>query len=148
MPTVCLDWQAMTLADLDRSGTEPSRLPLVLLLCAIALGIVGMHGLASEPDSAGHHSTQVVTVSSDHTHVGHSMTGAAVAEEAPEEADTGILALCLMVLTPGLALGLWLLGTFRGAGWRLPRLVARVSAAVDVAVLPPPYQRRLTVLRI
>ena len=60
-----------------------------------------------------------------------------------------LLALCLMMLTPGLALGLWLLAiAARGGGWRLPRLVPWVVAALDVAGLPPPFERQLTVLRI
>lgn len=54
-----------------------------------------------------------------------------------------------MMLTPGLALGLWLLAiAARGGGWRLPRLVPWVVAALDVAGLPPPFERQLTVLRI
>ncbi len=73
----------MTLADRTFPGAVRTRLPLVVLLCAVALGIVGMHGLASGPDSGGH--------------IGHH---------------------------------------------------AAVVAALDVAGLPPPFERQLTVLRI
>ena len=75
--------------------------------------------------------------------------GVVAGDEAPPADDGGLLALCLMMLTPGLALGLWLLAiAARGGGWRLPRLVPWVVAALDVAGLPPPFERQLTVLRI
>lgn len=141
----------MTLADRTCSGAVRTRLPLVVLLCAVALGIVGMHGLASGPDSGehvGHHAAPTLMMTSDTT-VGVVASGVAAGDEAPPADDGGLLALCLMVLTPGLALGLWLLATAaRGGGWRLPRLVPRVVAALDVAGLPPPFERQLTVLRI
>jgi hypothetical protein len=140
----------MTPADLDRSGSVASRLPLVILLCAIAVGIVGMHGLGPGPESAGHvghHAGQVLTVSPDVTLGVVAPDGAVVGDDAPPH-DAGVLALCLMVLTPCLALGLWLLVAARAGGWRLPRCLSRAVAAVDVAVLPPPFQRQLSVLRI
>lgn len=142
----------MTLADRNCSGAVRTRLPLVVLLCAVALGIVGMHGLASGSDSGehvGHHAAPTMMMTTDTTVGVVASLGVVAADEAPPVNDGGLLALCLMVLTPGLALGLWLLATAaRGGGWRLPRLVPWVVAALDVAGLPPPFERQLTVLRI
>lgn len=136
----------MTLVDRNCSGAVRTRLPLVVLLCAVALGIVGMHGLGSGPDSGdhvGHHAAPTMIMATDTT------VGVVAGDEAPPADDGGLLALCLMVLTPGLVLGLWLLATAaRGGGWRLPRLVTWAVAALDVAGLPPPFERQLTVLRI
>nr|WP_223394046.1 DUF6153 family protein [Nocardioides rotundus] len=142
----------MTLADRTLPGAVKTRLPRVVLLCAVALGIVGMHGLASGPDSAehvGHHAAPAMMMTTDTTVGVVASHGVVAGDEAPPADDGGLLALCLMVLTPGLALGLWIFATAaRGGGWRLPRLVPWVVAALDVAGLPPPFERQLTVLRI
>lgn len=142
----------MTLADRTFPGAVRTRLPLVVLLCAVALGIVGMHGLASGPDSGehvGHHAAPTIMMTTDTAAGVVASPGVAAGDEAPPADDGGLLALCLMMLTPGLALGLWLLAiAARGGGWRLPRLVPWVVAALDVAGLPPPFERQLTVLRI
>ncbi|MAS53890.1 MULTISPECIES: hypothetical protein [Nocardioides] len=142
----------MTLADRTFPGAVRTRLPLVVLLCAVALGIVGMHGLASGPDSGehvGHHAAPTIIMTTDTTVGVVASLGVVAGDEAPPADDGGLLALCLMMLTPGLALGLWLLAiAARGGGWRLPRLVPWVVAALDVAGLPPPFERQLTVLRI
>ena len=141
----------MTLADRTFPGAVRTRLPLVVLLCAVALGIVGMHGLASGPDSGEHvgHHAAAMMMTTDTTVGVVASHGVVAGDEAPPADDGGLLALCLMVLTPGLALGLWIFATAaRGGGWRLPRLVPWVVAALDVAGLPPPFERQLTVLRI
>lgn len=144
----------MTLADRARSGAVTSRLPLVMFLWAVALGVIGMHGLGSGPVSGeyvGHHAAPTVSMSADTTVSGDASLGTVAGDEVPPADDAGLLALCLMVLTPGLALalGVWLLATAAlGGTWRLPRLLARVVAAVDTAVLAPPLGRQLTVLRI
>ena len=141
----------MTLADRTFPGAVRTRLPLVVLLCAVALGIVGMHGLASGPDSGehvGHHAAPTIIMTTDTTVGVVASLGVVAGDEAPPADDGGLLALCLMMLTPGLALGLWLLAiAARGGGWRLLRLMTGV-AALDVAGLPPPFERQLTVLRI
>ena len=142
----------MTPAERNCSGAVRTRPPLVVLLCAVALGIVGMHGLGFGPDSGehvGHHTAPTIIMTTDTTVGVVASLGVVAGDEAAPADDGGLLALCLMVLTPGLALGLWLLATAaRGGGWRLPRLVTRVVAALDVAGLPPPFERQLTVLRI
>jgi len=141
----------MTLADRTLPGAVKTRLPRVVLLCAVALGIVGMHGLASGPDSGEHvgHHAAAIMMTTDTTVGVVASHGVVAGDEAPPADDGGLLALCLMMLTPGLALGLWLLAiAARGGGWRLPRLVPWVVAALDVAGLPPPFERQLTVLRI
>ena len=111
-----------------------------------------MHGLGSGPASGehvGHHAAPTIMMTTDTTVGVVAALGVVDGDEAPPADDAGLLALCLMVLTPGLALGLWLLATAaRGGGWRLPRLVPRLVAALDVAGLPPPFKRQLTVLRI
>ncbi|WP_460835288.1 hypothetical protein [Nocardioides hungaricus] len=111
-----------------------------------------MHGLASGPDSGehvGHHAAPSMMMTTDTTVGVVASHGVVAGDEAPPADDGGLLALCLMVLTPGLALGLWIFATAaRGVGWRLPRLVPWVVAALDVAGLPPPFERGLTVLRI
>jgi hypothetical protein len=140
----------MTPADLDRSGSVASRLLLVSLLCAVALGIVGMHGLGSGPESPvhlGHHAGQAHTLAPDLT-VGAAASSGVVGDEAPPANDSGVLALCLMVLTSGFVLAVWLLAAARAGGWRLPRWSTQTKAALDVAVLPPPFRRQLVALRI
>ena len=111
-----------------------------------------MHGLGFGPDSGehvGHHAAPTIIMTTDITVGVVASLGVVAGDEAPPADDGGLLALCLMVLTPGLALGFWLLATAaRGRGWRLPRLVTRVVAALDAAMLPPPFERQLTVLRI
>ncbi len=140
----------MTRADHDCSGAVRTRRPLVILLCAIAPGIVSMHGLGSGPASGehvGHHATgMILTVDTSVDAAGS--IGAAAGDEAPPVDDVGLLALCLMVLAPGVVLSLWMLATAaRGGNWRLPRLARRV-VALDAAGLPPRFERQLTVLRI
>ncbi len=130
----------MTLADRTFPGAVRTRLPLVVLLCAVALGIVGMHGLASGPDSGehvGHHAAPTIMMTTDTAAGVVASPGVAAGDEAPPADDGGLLALCLMVLTPGLALGLWMFATAaRNGGWRLPRLVPWAIAALDVTGLP------------
>jgi hypothetical protein len=141
----------MTPVDLDRSGTVASRLPLVVLLCAIALGIVGMHGLGSGPEAPvhlGHPAGHPHTLAPDLTQGVAASSGVVVGDETSPAHDSGVLALCLMVLTSGLVLGIWLFAAARAGGWRLPRWSAQATAAVDVAVLPTPFRRQPAVLRI
>ncbi|WP_343997129.1 hypothetical protein [Nocardioides furvisabuli] len=111
-----------------------------------------MHGLASGPESGehvGHHAAPTIMMTTDTTSGVVASPGVVAGNEAPPADDAGLVALCLMVLTPGLALGLWLLAAAaRGGGWRLPRPLPWVVSALDVAGLPPPFERQLTVLRI
>lgn len=125
---------------------------MIVLLCAVALGILGMHGLAAGPASgghAGHHATSTTTAATD---TAADMVGSAVAmvgDETPAGEPPGLLALCMLMLAPALALGLWLVATAAGRGsWRLPRPATRVVTSLDVAALPPPFERQLTVLRV
>lgn len=135
----------MTSADRDRRRAVTSRLVMVVVLGAVVLGIVGMHSLVAAPDAGehvGHHAVSATVLTSDFP------AGAPAGSDTPAD-DAGLLALCLMVLTPGLALGLWLLASAAlGGGWRPPRPVVRVVTAVETAALPPPFQRSLSVLRI
>lgn len=143
----------MTPADRDRSRAVTSRLVRVVMLCAVALGIVGMHGLVAAPGSGepvGHHAGSAVAVAADAAASDGPSSGTrAGSGEAPPADPGGLLALCLTVLTPVVALGLWLVATGRlGSGRRVPRMVPQLAAAVETAVLPPPFAQRLTVLRI
>lgn len=138
---------SMSLAELDRSASLGSRLGWVVLLCAVALGIVGMHGLVSStdgPEPAGHHVAQAVDVAP----VPASPGTAEAADDTSPAVQSGLLALCVMMLVPGAALALWLLVRSRAAGWRLRRVVVRTLLAADVATPPQPFWRQLTVLRI
>ena len=142
----------MTLAERDRPGAVMSRLPLVILLCALALGIIGMHGLGPDPGSGediGHHGAPSLALTAD-TAPGPDASQVALAgDEAPPADDAGLLALCLMVLATGVALGPWLLASAARRSWRLPRVLARVGTEPGTAVwLPPPYDGRPVVLRI
>jgi hypothetical protein len=138
----------MTLADRTFPGAVRTRLPLVVLLGAVAIGIVGMHGLASG-QHVGQHAAPTIMMITDTAAGVVASPGVAAGDEAPPADDGGLLALCLMVLTPGLALGWWMFATAaRNGGWRLPRLVPRAIAALDGTGLPPPFERELTVLRI
>ena len=141
----------MSLAPFDRSASVGSRVAWVVLLCAVAVGIVGMHGLVSSADSAesaGHHVTQAVDLAPEAagSHAASPDAGPVGHEEPPTQ-ESGLLALCLMVLVPAVAVGLLLLARSRGGVRRLRRLLVRVAVAADVAVPPPPF-RRFTVLRI
>lgn len=123
------------------------------MLCAVALGIVGMHGLIAAPGSGepvGHHAGSVVAVATDAAASDGPSSGTHTrSDEAPPAEAGGLLALCLTVLTPVVAVGLWLAATGRlGSGRRVPRMVPQLAAAVETAVLPPPFAQRLTVLRI
>jgi hypothetical protein len=140
----------MSLAQLDRSASVGSRITWAVLLCAVAVGIVGMHGLVSGadfPESAGHHVTQAIDLAPEAAG-SHAATQDAgpVGDEGPTH-ESGLLALCLMVLVPAVAVGLLLLARSRVGVRHLRRLPARAVLATDVAVPPPPF-RRLTVLRI
>ncbi len=148
----------MTLADRDGSGAVTSRLLLVILLCAVALGIVGMHGLGSSPFSPVHvgpHALPAAVLTADHSAdvdntVGvESSRGTTAGDEAPLADDAESNTLCLTVPTPGLARVLWLLDAAAlGGPWNLPPSVDRAAASVDVTPLPAPFRRQLTVLRI
>lgn len=137
----------MSLAELDRSASVGSRIAWVVLLCAVAVGIVGMHGLVSGADSsesAGHHVAQALDVTPEAAPLGAAPVGG---EHSSPTHGSGLLALCLMVLVPAVAVGLLLLARSRVGVRHLRRLLARAVLATDIAVPPPPF-RRLTVLRI
>lgn len=139
--------EAMSLARLDWSTSVRSRIVWSFLLCAVALGIVGMHGLTQGGEtsqSIGHHVAQAV----DMVPASAEPDSPAVSNDSIPSQDAGLLTLCLMVLSPAVAVGLWLLGTSRVGGWRPRRVLCRALVATDVAVPPPPLWRRATVLRI
>lgn len=138
----------MTFRDLPRPGG--ARFPLAALLCAVVLGIVGMHGLgpaaAEHPGYPGHHAG-TVSLTAQAPQPADADTWDEQTRGAPA-ADAGVLALCLMVLGTGLGIALLLLvGGGRGGAWQVRRLVDRVVAAVAQTVLPPPGRPRSTVLR-
>jgi hypothetical protein len=137
----------MSLAHLDWSTSVRSRIVWSILLCAVALGIVGMHGLtqggeASQP--MGHHMVQVVDMAPAATTSG----SPAVSDDSSPGADAGLLTLCLMVLVPAVAVGLWVLMRLRVGGWRLRRAPVLAMRALGLAVPPQPLWRQLSVLRI
>ncbi len=136
----------MTLADRTFPGAVRTRLPLVVLLCAVALGIVGMHGLASGPDSGehvGHHAAPTIIMTTDTTVGVVASLGVVAGDEAPPADDGGLLALCLMMLTPGLALGLWLLAiAARGGAATAVRTTAdRTPDLIRHTGAPPAWVR-------
>jgi hypothetical protein len=105
-----------------------------------------MHGLTQGGEAAqsmGHHGVQAVDI------VPASATpdSAAVNDSSPSE-DAGLLTLCLMVLVPAAAVGLWLLVGSRGGGWRVQRGPVLVVRVLGLAVPRPPLWRQLSVLRI
>ncbi len=125
---------------------------MAVLLCAAALGIIAVHGLGSGPapdGHAGHHATPGIVMTVDSTEGGTVPYDDAIRGEAPPTDDAGLLALCLMMLAPGLTMGLWWAArAARERAWRLPPRMARVVTVIDEAALPPPFARRLSVLRI
>lgn len=161
----------MSLAAFDRSASVGSRITWVVLLCAVALGIVGMHGLVGGADSsqsAGHHLTQSIALApvidlaleaaTSHAASADAATADAASPVAgthdtgPAEDDApahgaGLLALCLMVLAPAVTVALFLLARSRVGVRHVRRVLVRAGVAADVAVPKPPF-RRLSVLRI
>lgn len=136
----------MSLARLDWSTSVRSRIVWSFLLCAVALGIVGMHGLTQgggASQSMGHHVVQAV----DMVPASATPDSPAVNDSSPSE-DAGLLTLCLMVLVPAVAAGLWLLVRSRVGGWRLRREPVLEMRALELAVPPQPLWRQLSVLRI
>lgn len=137
----------MSLARLDWSTSVRSRFAWAFLLCAVALGIVGMHGLVQGGDTApsvGHHVSQTV----DLVAAADAPDVPVISDDSSPRENPGLLTLCLMVLAPAVAVGLWLLVRSRLGGWQPPRVVVRAVVATNVAVPPPPLWRRATVLRI
>lgn len=119
-----------------------------ILLCAVALGIVGMHGLtqggeASQP--VGHHVVQAVDLDPASATPD---SPAAVSDDSSPGENAGLLTLCLMVMVPAVAVGLWLLVRSRVGGWRLRRAPVLAMRALELAVPPQPLWRQLSVLRI
>ena len=142
----------MTTADREGSGAASTRLPILAIVCAVAFGIVGMHGLGSATASGGHvghHPGAAIIATMDTAADGVGSVGARAGDLVPPAEDAGLLALCLLMLAPSLALVLRPLTTAaRRASRCRPPARTRVVAALDVAVLPPPFERRLSVLRI
>lgn len=135
----------MSLARLDWSASVRSRIAWLFLLCAVALGIVGMHGLTQAGDTAhpiGHHITATVDVGP----AAPNPDSRVISDDPSPGENPGLLTLCLMVLAPAGAVALWLLVRARVGGWRACRVLLGRVAATHVAV-PPPL-RRTTVLRI
>ena len=117
-----------------------------VLLCAVAVGIVGMHGLiqgGGASQSMGHHVVQAV----DMVPAPATPDSPAVNDSSPSE-DAGLLTLCLMVLVPAVAAGLWLLVRSRVGGWRLRREPVLAIRALELAVPRQPLWRQWSVLRI
>jgi hypothetical protein len=105
-----------------------------------------MHGLAQgghTAPAAGHHVAQAV----DMVPAAATPDSPAVNDSSPSE-DAGLLTLCLMVLVPAVAVGLWLLVRSRVGGWRLRREPVLAMRALELAVPPQPLWRQLRVLRI
>lgn len=118
------------------------------LLCAVALGIVGMHGLIQGGDASqpmGHHVVQAVDMAPASATLD---SPAASPDDSPRGGSASLLTLCLMVLLPAIAVGLWLLVRARVGGWRLLREPALVMRALELVVPPQPLSRQLSVLRI
>jgi hypothetical protein len=134
----------MSIARLDSSRTVSPRPVWALLLCTLALGIVGMCGLVQSGDAApavGHHVSQTVDMADP------TGTTAATADFEDDE-SSGLLTLCLMVLVPTFAVGMWLLLRSRVGGWRLRREPVLAMRALKLAVPPQPLWRQLSVLRL
>ena len=138
----------MSLARLDWSTSVRSRIVWSFLLSAVALGIVGMHGLTQSGDPSepmGHHVVQAV----DMAPASATPDSPAVSpDDSPPGENAGLLTLCLMVLVPAIAVGLWLLVRARVGGWRLRRVPALAVRVMELVVPPQPLWRRLSVLRI
>lgn len=118
------------------------------LLCAVAVGIVGMHGLTQGGDASqpmGHHVVQAVDMAPASATPDSPVAGS---DDSPRGEDAGLLTLCLMVLVPAVAVGLWLLVRSRVGGWRLRRVPALAIRVLELVVLPQPLWRQLSVLRI
>lgn len=132
----------------NSSQTAAARLSFATILCAVVLGIFGMHGLVSvvgTPEHPGHDVSHVVAAGSTVEAIGDAVE---VEETPPAHHHPAILMLCLMILTPGIAVGLWLYVKGRTTCWRLSRTVKDVST---MAFLLKPLSlplRQLTVLRI
>lgn len=137
----------MTPVRLDWSTSVRSRFAWPFLLCAIALGIVGMCGPAQCCDTAqaaGHHVTQAV----DMVPTAATPDSPSIPSDSSPGESPGLLTLCLMMLAPAIAVGVWLLARSRVIGWRPRRVLLGAVVVKDVAVLPPPLWQRATVLRI
>lgn len=92
----------------------------------------------------GHHVVQAV----DMAPASATPDSPAASEDSSSGEDAGLLTLCLMVLVPAVAVGLWLLVRSRVGGWRLRREPVLVMRASELAVPPQPLWRQLSVLRI
>lgn len=134
----------MSAAPLAFSTPVKLRFAWVILLCAVLLGLLGMHGL-TQSDGAdravGHHVGQTMNVAP--------MTEApAGPNDYSSEDASSLLTLCLMVLIPVVAVGLLLLVGSRVGGWHLRRQPVLAMLASELAVPPQPLWRQLGVLRI
>lgn len=138
----------MPLARLDPATSVRSRIVWAVMLCAVTLGILGMHGLAQTGDAqqpVGHHVVQVVDLDSASATPGSPTT---VSDDSSPGETAGLMTTCLMVLVPAVAVGLWILGRSRVGGWRLRRQPALAIRALLLAVPPQPLWRNLSVLRV
>lgn len=137
----------MSLAGSDWSASAKSRIAWSALLCAVALGLVGMHGLSQggeAPQPMGHHVVQAVDV----VPASAAPNSPTVSNDYAPGKDVGPLTLCLMVLVPAAAVGLWLLASSRLGGRRLRRTPVMAIRALELAAPPQPLWRQLSVLRI
>lgn len=117
------------------------------LLAAVAVGILGMHGLTQDRAGSpptGHHVAQGLDIAP----VSETPHSPGASEDSSPDGDAGLLTLCVMVLVPAVAVGLWLLLRSRGGGWRLPRRPVPAMRGLELAVPPQPLWRQLSVLRI
>lgn len=134
----------MSAAPLACSTPVKLRFAWVILLCAVLLGLLGMHGLMQSVDAdraVGHHVGQTASVVP--------MTEAPVGlNDYSSEDASSLLMLCLMVLVSAVAVGLWLLVRSRVGGWRLRRAPVLAMRALELVVPPRPLWRQLSVLRI
>lgn len=126
-------------------------------VCAIVLGILGMHVLAMSCSGAEHSAMgTTATARTDISHGGHA-DAATVADAMPgsEHAGTGdplsagqIMALCVALVVSSALVWAALTAGARRRGWTLPRGSALTRAFVlKVHYRPPPSLAQLSVLR-
>lgn len=135
------------------SNWESGSFRLPGLLCALVLGIIGMHGLAAH-GSAGHapdtaHST-VMTADHESAHEEDISAHTALAFVMPSSANpAGAMTLCAAMLTC-VGVGLLLLLEVRRrapSGFVRIRVVSRALAEVVVSIYRPSAVWRYSVIR-
>lgn len=137
------------MSTLSPARRRTARLWLATLAVA---GLLAMHGLGTHGAHAAGPPADLTTVSAAGHDSAHADHGAAVDPETQDEPTSyagGLAALCLALLTVGLA---WLVAHTRpGRGWRLPpgtlTALAAVPAPVTARAHAPPRRSELSVWR-